>query len=207
MSEDLKPKRHHTFVLQPELLKIPRRFVSAEFDELTAEPAKDNGEAFILNFDYFYEQGIAPSFIGTAGTGKTYASAVIARRLDREGIPCFWVSVVKALNKLMDYKDFRMKDEYFALKRNIITTPYVVMDDFSHLQTFTRTRELFYELVDTRYASKLPTTFTANVDLNKIESGGIIKNESAITNTLEEKFGAAVIRRVKAMSEGMLLLG
>lgn len=199
MSEGFTPNRHHIFIQQPELLKIPRRFILAEFDELTAKPAKDNGEAFISNFDYFYEQGIAPSFVGTAGTGKTHASAAIARTLAIQGVPCFWVSVVRALNKLMDYKDFRMQDEYFALKRNIITTPYVVMDDFSHLQTFTRTRELFYELVDTRYASKLPTTFTANVDI-----GGI---EADLTNALEEKFGAAIIRRVKAMSEGMLLLG
>lgn len=200
MSEDLKPKRHHRFIQQPELLKIPRRFVFAEFDELTAEPTKDLGERFVENFDYFYEQGTAPSFIGTAGTGKTHASAAIARILERKGVPCFWVSVVKALNKLMDYKDFRRMEEYFALKRNIITTPYVVMDDFSHLQTFTRTRELFYELVDTRYASKLPTTFTANVDLN----GMLEKN---IASSLEEKFGAAIIRRVKAMSEGMLVMG
>ena len=200
MTEEFKAKQKHKFVEIPELLRIPRRFVRAKFDDETTELFKDLGMQFVDNFDYFYEQGIAPSFIGTAGTGKTYASAAIARMLDKKGIPCFWVSVVRALNKLMDYKDFRMKDEYFALKKNIITAPYAVMDDFSHLQTFTRTRELFYELVDTRYASKLPTTFTANVDLNKIL-------ETNITASLEEKFGAAIIRRVKAMSEGMLLMG
>ena len=177
---------------------IPRRFVDAAFDSKTNPLMRQIAEEFLINFDHYYTQGLAPSFFGPPGIGKTHVCAIIAKRLHKMGVPVMWAGVIKALNRLMDYKDCRQGDNYLTLKKNIMTFPVIVLDDFGHMQEYTRTKELFYEIVETRYANKRSTMFTANFEVdNGIQSW----------DEISQKLSPAVTRRIKSMSTGLLFVG
>jgi DNA replication protein DnaC len=187
-----------TFVKQPDLLALPKRFISAELDDKTNASLKAVANEFTTNFSKYYSLGLAPMFLGNPGVGKTHVAAAIANTLDKEkNVPVYWADAVRTLNNLMDYRDFRDKS-YFALKEKVLRTPFVIVDDFGHLQRYARTRELFFEIVNARYASRLPTLFTANFEVGQsVESWGVI----------DSCFGPAMTRRFRVMCKGLLFLG
>lgn len=178
-------------------LVLPRRYADAVIDDKTGDITRALIENYVGNFKEYYLQGLAPAFFGPPGVGKTHAAAVIAKLLDAKGVPVMWTSAVKMLNMLMDYRDFR-KEEYFKLKAEVTETPVVVVDDFGHMQEFTRTKEMFFEIVDTRYSNKLPTIFTANYD---------VVGYSLSWSEMALKISPSIVRRVKAMSKGLLFVG
>jgi DNA replication protein DnaC len=188
------------FEKQPGLLRMPGRFKDAEFDDKTHKDMRVIAEEFINNFEKYYQQGLAPTFFGKPGIGKTYVAAVIAKTLYKQDIPVFWVEVVRMLNYMMELRDFRRADEYLALKKHITATPLVVFDDFTHLQSFERTRELFFEVVNTRYACNLSTIFTANFALDA-------EGNKVSWQTVSHEFGSAIARRISLMSKGLLFSG
>jgi len=186
------------FEPKPGILKLPNRFLTAAFDGHTNEALKEIAEEFIENFAEYYVNGIAPAFFGPPGIGKTHVAAVIAKLLhNKQGVPVYWADTVQTLNKIMDYRDFR-NSAYFRIKKDLTQIPLVVLDDFGHMQDFTRTRELFFEIVNTRYSRKLPTIFTANI------SAGVTQES---WEQLDNICGSAVTRRIKVMSKGLLFVG
>lgn len=185
------------FEKQPDILKIPKRFRNAEFDAKTSVNMGTIAKEFLLNFEKYYLAGLAPAFFGKPGIGKSYVAAIIAKQLNETGVPVYWADVVSTLNTMMEHRDFRSAPAYFELKKKVTTIPVVVLDDFTHLQSFERTRELFFEVVNTRYANNLPTIFTANFALDA--KGAVISWKD-----IAHEFGAAVTRRIKIMSKGLL---
>lgn len=178
-------------------LILPKRFIKAEFDQNTNSIMRQIGEEFLTNFDHYYRQGEAPAFFGPPGIGKTHVSAVIAKQLHDVGIPVMWCNTVQVINKLMDYKDLRQAYHYFELKRKLQSIPVIVMDDFGQLSEYRRTKEVFFEVIDARYANVLPTIFTANLDVSEnVDSWDHISN----------RIGAALVRRIRLMSKGLLFV-
>jgi DNA replication protein DnaC len=179
--------------------KLPNRFKEATLDAKTNPVMAEIAKQFLLDFEHYYRSGLAPAFFGPPGIGKTHVCAAVARSLYYDqGVPVMWAGVVKTLNKLMDMKDFRNVADYITLKRNLTTYPVVVLDDFGHMQEFTRTKEMFFELVDTRYANQKPTLFTANFEIgDTADSWEIISN----------KLSPAITRRIRLMSQGLLFIG
>jgi DNA replication protein DnaC len=186
------------FVEQPDILALPKRFVNAELDQHTNRALKAVATEYISDFFDYYDVGIAPMLLGNPGVGKTHVAAAIAKIVYNEmKVPVYWADAVRTLNNLMDYRDFRDKS-YFKVKDKVLHTPLVIIDDFGHLQRYARTREMFFEIVNARYASKLPTLFTANFEVGEsAESWGVI----------DSCFGPAMTRRFRVMSKGLLFLG
>jgi DNA replication protein DnaC len=188
------------FEKQPGLLVIPRRFVKAEFDAQTNTTMGVIAKEFLKNFEKYYSAGLAPAFFGKPGIGKSHIAAVVAKQLNEQGVPVYWADVIGTLNTMMEHRDFRASTAYFDLKKKVMTIPVVVLDDFTHLQSFERTRELFFEIVNTRYANNLPTMFTANFALDP-------EGEKISWNDVAREFGVAITRRIKLMSKGLLFSG
>lgn len=188
------------------LLKVPARFAEATFDDKTNESLRKVGELFLTNFEACYDRGLGPAFFGPPGIGKTYVAAIIARTLQNDmGVPTYWASTVRVLNRLMDLRDFRRTEEYGSLKSVLVTAPVLVLDDFGHMQEYTRTRELLYEIVDARYASKKPVIFTANVDIAPTACGPNMS--TTFWQAVAELSSPAIARRIKVMSKGLVFAG
>jgi len=180
------------FYEQPDVLILPDRFLNAKIDDKTNKNIVLMVKEYITNLEKYQELGVAPSFFGVAGAGKTYAAAVVAKLLTARHIPVFWSQTVSELNKLLDYRDFK-SGTYFTLKNKLLTTKIVVFDDFGQLRDYERIREIFFEIVDYRYAWKLSTIFTANFNLDEEENWTIVG----------KGFGGMLARRIKAMSDGL----
>jgi DNA replication protein DnaC len=181
------------FYEQSDLLVLPDRFLKARVDEKTNPAIKELLREYIGHLEEYKAAGVAPSFFGTAGSGKTYAAAVVAKLLIAKGARVYWASTVSELNKLLDYRDYRF-ESYFALKNKLLTTDVVIFDDFGQLRDYQRVRETFFEIVDYRYSWKLSTIFTANFNLDVEENWTIVG----------KGFGGMLARRVQSMSEGLV---
>ena len=180
---------------QGDRIRIPARFRNVKFDSATSPALRELGNQYVGSFEEHYRAGLGPALFGVPGIGKTHAAAVIAKKLDSQGVPCFWSNVVQDISKLLEQRDFRNAGEYYELKKKIVGTAFVVLDDFTYLQKMQRQRELFFELLDARYSKNLPTLFTGNVALAEDKTPW-----SSLTNA----FGGAIARRIKIMTKGLL---
>lgn len=175
-------------------LKLPRRFAEAEISDITNPILHKLATDFTTDFDKWYSRGVGPGLFGPPGIGKTYTCAAIAKYLEQEGVPVMWAGIVKTLNKLLDLRDFRKEREYFIFKKDLTSVPVVVFDDFSHIQDYERKKELFHELIDTRYVNKMCTMFTANFEITKNENSW---------NEISKKLSPSITRRVREMCKGL----
>lgn len=175
-------------------LVIPDRFVEAAFDESSDKELVKMLMSYTDNFGKYEQDGLGPAIFGKAGAGKTYAVAAVSRALVARNIPVLWANTVEVLNLILDYRDYKAKS-YFGLKRALMDTRVVVFDDFGQLRDFSRIRELFFEIVDHRYAWKRSTIFTANFQ---------ITTEKDWEKEIGQCFNVALARRIKAMSKGLV---
>lgn len=178
-----------------ELLVLPERYVEAKFDYEPKSPLGKLILDYTSNFDKYRAEGLAPALFGKAGGGKTYGAAVISRILVHKDIPVYWANTVTEINGILDLRDFRAS-KYFATKQRLLATDVLVLDDFGQLQEYPRIRELFFEIVDYRYAWKKPTIFTANFEIDGKEEEG--------WNEVTKCFSPALARRIRAMSKGLV---
>jgi len=181
-------------------LHVPRLFADASIEVIADEQAKSLATYYVENFTPLFLQGHAPLLLGASGLGKTFIAAAIAKALAPGGssgynTPVLWVDVVEAFNDLLDLRDFRQAGAYFKTKRRIKQTPLVVLDDVLQLREFDRIRELLFEVVNYRYAEKLPTIVTAN-----------IQNSGNVDTELVHGVGAPLARRLKEMSKDLVIV-
>ena len=187
------------FEQQPNLLKIPARFSSSTIDDIRDPHIKKEAISYCSNFNKFFKSGTGPAFFGVSGAGKTYAAAAIANYLSVVGdktenvnhnVPVFWADATVELNRLMDLRDLR-REGFFGFRDKLYRTPLLVLDDISSLRDFSRLTELFFTIINERYAWKRPTIFTGNYVMDKAWS------------PLTQQFGPHVTRRIRLMSDGL----
>lgn len=175
-----------------EILVLPDRFLEADWEKI--EPSlKSMLEDYLTKFSSYESKGLGPALFGTPGTGKTYASAALARKLVGQFVPVYWAPTVQELNLIIDFRDYKAKS-YFAMKNRLMATRVVVFDDFGQLRDFPRIRELFFEIIDYRYAWKKPTIFTANFSIEKEEDW----------EQVSKCFNPSLRRRIQLMSQGLI---
>ncbi len=181
---------------QRDQLVIPRRYSAAKISDLKGDIATVVQE-FMTNSSEYMRQGIAPSFFGASGVGKTHAAAAIANRLRDDGIPTYWCSALEDLNKLRDYRSLGKSDDYFIEYKRLTRNTVLIMDDITQIAKFGRVKEQMATIVSKRYNSGLPTIFTGNCSPLK----------QSFQSTLVAGFGVPMLRRIETMSKGLLYLG
>lgn len=149
-----------------------KSFREMTFDTFQVEPATDAKTSVALTeelrFDYETALQYAQDpkgwlvFTGSYGTGKTHLAAAIANYRVRQGNPVLFVSVPDLLDQLrasFSPESPVSYDEHFDQVRTI---DLLVLDDLGTQNTTPWGAEKLYQLLNYRYATRLPTVITTN---------------------------------------------
>lgn len=177
----------HVSLLPP--LELPRRYAEAKLDEIPypalVKALKKYGDAFWTAAP----KGIAPFFVGAAGTYKSYSAALLASSI-REvyRIPVGWCNCAAELVQL----DRRQFDKASEARIDFLkSVPFLVMDDFTQVKQGSRQLDIMIEIGTERFDQLLPTLWTGNISLSKDN-----------TKELDDAVGACLSRRMLETSEG-----
>ena len=129
-----------------------------DFDTLDAMLSEDTIEK---NWLFFY---------GPAGTGKTYASIVAAKIAVLREKEVFFATVPDLLNMLRPSGTEAEGNIRYIAMRNCKLADLLILDDIGQEKSSQWVREQLYIIINHRYNEGLPTIFTSNFPLSRIET-------------------------------------
>ncbi len=180
--------------MNSDILVIPRRYKNAALEDL-GQSFKALIDSFLIHSGDKLSEGIAPSFFGLSGQGKTYAAAALANHFRATKIDTFWCSAPEDFDKLKNYMFFNRFSDWYILSGRLQKTSLLVIDDIAQVSQHKQLRELFNILVSKRYNAGLPTIFTGNLSKPTLDN---------FVEEISSCFSMAMCRRIEAMSRGYL---
>lgn len=144
------------------------KFRDQTFD--TFRTTKDNERALKLcrrysdGFEQMVEKNQGLLFWGDVGTGKTFSAACIANALLDRRIPVVMTSFVKLLESVQGFREDEEK-----LMRQLNRAKLLIIDDLGAERGTDFALEKVYNIVDSRYRSRLPMILTTNLDLEEMK--------------------------------------
>jgi len=99
-------------------------------------------------------------FWGNVGTGKSFAAACIAHELLAKGIPVVMTSFVKLLEVIQ-----QGDDKESEIIRKLDSAKLVIFDDLGAERNTDYALEKVYNIIDSRYRSRLPMLLTTNLSV------------------------------------------
>lgn len=180
--------------MNTDILKIPRRYNKAKIQDL------EGGfdilvTAFLSDWKSVLTTGIAPSFFGTSGQGKTYAAAALANFFRELQIDVFWCSALEDLEKLKNYTYFHRFSDWHGLTKRLQQSSLLILDDITQVCQHKQLKELFSVIVSKRYNAGLPIIFTGNIST---------PTKDNFIEEISSCFDVSMCRRIEAMSRGFL---
>ena len=180
----------------PPRLVLPYRFSEADvytipgMDDGSDSPLRRITKEYLTNFWQVAPQGIGCLFIGKAGTYKTYAACAIARRIHRSGVDTMFAQCPVLLNRIE--RNRFGADSAEAIHR-LSTVPFLVMDDFSQIDSKTFASGVLVEIAEARFSNLRPTIWTGNIELREGVRVGTV---------LGSLYGPSFSRRITEASKG-----
>ncbi len=147
MDEKFKDQTFRSFRIRednPRILKICHRYVDA-FEEMVAK-----------------NQGML--FYGNEGTGKSFAAACIANALLEKRVPVIMTSFVKLLDSMQGFKN-----DGGEVITQLSRAKLLIIDDLGAERNTTFALEKIYDIIDSRYRSKLPIILTTNLSVEEMK--------------------------------------
>jgi DNA replication protein DnaC len=99
-------------------------------------------------------------FFGKYGCGKTHLAAAIANRRVEQGYPALFVVVPDLLDHLRATFSPQSNVSYDQRFEEVRTSPLLILDDLGTESATPWAREKLYQIVNYRYAARLPTVIT-----------------------------------------------
>ena len=186
------------------MISIPARFEDAFLRDWEQDhPFRLIGHKYFENLEENLSNGIAPSFFGISGVGKSRAAAAIINTVKMVTNPnpkMSWLPTSESFNKLMDYRDLHQSENYNYLWDRMKNDELVVFDDIGTLRDSPRILEYFWIILDSRYADKKSTIFTGNISVQPP-----ITREQVL-DKMSKWISPAFARRLDQFSSGYLVL-
>ncbi|HLF02150.1 MAG TPA: ATP-binding protein [Anaerolineales bacterium] len=123
---------------------------------------------------------------GPHGCGKTHLAAAIANHCDRRGDPVMFLTCGDLLDHLRATFSPDSAVRYDVVFNTIKTAPLLILDDLTLASATPWSRDKLYQLVDYRYAARLPTVITTPL-LRATEEK---RNTELRENLMDERFEA-----------------
>jgi DNA replication protein DnaC len=129
-------------------------------DELPVEEADNLKRAVMTAQQYAAEPRDWLVFTGAYGCGKTHLAASIANYRNDEGYPVLFVVVPDLLDHLRAAFNPQSQIAYDKRFDEVRTAPLLVLDDLGTESATPWAREKLYQIINYRYAARLPTVIT-----------------------------------------------
>ena len=162
---------------------IKNSLMDSTFNEKTFENwdfSKGNRKMYNLGIRYtekFSElkaEGVGLLIHGDPGNGKTYLSCCIANRLLQNYIPVICVSVIGLLSRIKETYNKWGSEAEADILRGLGSADLLIIDDLG-TETFTDwSRSTIYNIIDSRYRSKLPLIISANIQIDTSKTNGVL---------------------------------
>lgn len=141
----------------------------ATFDNCRVD--KDNAKnlkmcrRYAERFDEMLEQNMGLLFYGDVGTGKSYSAACIANYLLARRVPVVMTSFIKLLSSM---QNISIDNE--DLIRRLNRAKLLIIDDLGAERGTEYAIENVYNVIDSRYRSRLPLIITTNLSLKEVRN-------------------------------------
>lgn len=136
------------------------------FDKADGDnPALKYAHRYVTHWAEVKAEGQGLLFWGGVGTGKTFVAACIANALTEQGVPVLMTNFSKILNSLsgMFSED---RNKYLA---SFGEFDLLIIDDLGIERNSEYAQEQVYNVVDSRYLSRLPFIITTNLTLAELK--------------------------------------
>jgi DNA replication protein DnaC len=145
------------------------------FDKL--DPKRSNSQMYWMAKQYLDEfhdiaamdteaKGIG--FAGSVGTGKTTLLIAVANGLIVQQIPVLFVNTSDLVAELYDAQWGRDEETLNTKIHKVSTAKLVIFDDVGKEKITDWVRAQYYRIINHRYANRLPTCFTSNLNFDEI---------------------------------------
>lgn len=122
------------------------------------------------HFDEMLAKNQGLLFYGGVGTGKTFAAACIANYLLNRRIPVIMTSFVKLLESMQGFSE-----DDSALIARLNRAKLLIIDDLGAERSTDYSLEKVYDIVDSRYRTKLPIILTTNLSMTELKESTDIR--------------------------------
>lgn len=120
---------------------------------------------YIERFDEMLEHSQGLLFYGDVGTGKSYATAVIANELMNRRQTVMMTSFTKLLD---EFKNFNVDENKYI--ENLNSVKLLIIDDLGAERSTDFALEKVYNVIDRRYRSRKPIILTTNLSLEDMKN-------------------------------------
>lgn len=144
-----------------------RALFAYTFDKAdNGNPALKYAYRYVKHWTEVKAQGRGLLLWGGVGTGKTFAAACVANALTEQGVPVLMTNFSKILNSLsgMFSED---RNKYLA---SLGEFDLLIIDDLGIERNSEYAQEQVYNIVDSRYLSRLPFIITTNLTLSELKN-------------------------------------
>lgn len=121
------------------------------------------------NFSKAKQNNIGLIIHGNPGNGKTFATACIANRLLKQGVPVICVSINSLLDRIKETYNSWGKEGEETILKSLSNADLLILDDLGTEQSSDWSITKIYNIIDYRYRNELPTIITINLKIYKLE--------------------------------------
>lgn len=132
------------------------------------------GIKYATKFKDIKAQGIGLLIHGEPGNGKTYLSCCIANKLLQEFVPVICVSINSLLDRIKETYNRYGNEAEADILRGLGKADLLIIDDLGTENNTDWSRSTIYNIIDSRYRSKLPLIITTNLQIDTTKTGGIL---------------------------------
>lgn len=145
-----------------ELMRIPRRFWGADFDQIPECEGKVALRSYLRNIDDMLDKGVGLLLWGPNGHGKTSAAVIAAMEARRRGASALFIQAESLREAVLDKTPFSDEKTLIERAREV---DFLLLDDLGkeHTGETGFTERLFENLIRERCAQKKVTFVTTNL--------------------------------------------